>query len=99
MRGKTRSGAGVVPAGAERRLSRRLRRSLTALGGLGATECWIPSASVQAPELSASAGGGSGAVEDDGNERKKFSGAGGGDLAERRWSLRRVELLLAMAFC
>ena len=69
MQGGTRSGAGVVPARAERRLSRRLRRSLTALGGRGATECWILSASVQAPELSASAGGGSGAVEDDGNER------------------------------
>jgi hypothetical protein len=69
MRGGTPSGAGVVPARAERRLSRQLRRSLTALGGLGATACWIPSASVRAPKLSASAGEGSGAVEDDGNER------------------------------
>ncbi len=67
--GGTLSRAEVVPAGAERRLSRRLRRSLTALGGLGATACWSPSASVRAPELSASAGEGSVAVEDDGNER------------------------------
>ena len=69
MQGGTRSGAGVVPARAERCLSRRLRRSLTALGGLGATVCWIPSASVRAPEPSASAGEGSVDVEDDGNER------------------------------
>ena len=99
MRGGFLSRAGVVPARAERRSSRRLRRSLTGLGGLGAAVCWIPSASVRAPKPSASAGEGSVAVEDDGNEGKKFSGAGGGDLAERRWSLRRVEPLLAMAFC
>ena len=99
MRGGFPSGAGVVPARAERRSSRRLRRSLTGLGGLGATECWVPSASVEVPEPSAAAGEGSVAVEDGGNERWKFIGAGGGDLAERRWSLRRDVALLEMAFC
>jgi hypothetical protein len=97
MRGGTLSGAGAVSARAERRLSRRLRRSLSALGGLGATACWVPTASVRAPKPSASAGEGAVAVEDDGNERKNCSGAGGGDLAERRWSLRRVVPLFVMA--
>jgi hypothetical protein len=97
MRGGALSGAGAVPARAERRLSRRLRRSLSDLGGLGAAACWVPSASVRAPEPSAFAGEGAVAVEDDGNERKNCSGGGGGDLAERRWSLRRVALLFAMA--
>ncbi len=96
MRGDALSGAGAVPTRAERRLSRRLRRSLSDLGGLGAA-CWVPSTSVRAPEPSASAGKSAVAVEDDGNDWKNCSGRGGGDLAERRWSLRRVALLLAMA--
>ncbi len=97
MRGGALSGAGAVPAIAELRLSRRLRRSLSALGGLRGAACWVPSTSVGAPEPSASVGEGAVAVEDDGNERKNCSGGGGGDLAERRWSLRRAVLLLAMA--
>ena len=69
MREGILSRAGVVLARTERRASRRLRRSLTGLGGLGATVCWVPSASVEVPEPGAAAGEGSAAVEDDGNER------------------------------
>ena len=69
MRGGILSRAGVVLARAERRASRRLRRSLTGLGGLGATASWIPSASVEVTEPGAAAGEGSRAVEDVGNER------------------------------
>jgi hypothetical protein len=69
MRGVTVSEAGAVPARAGRRLSRRLRRSLCALCGLGAAAGWIPSASVQSPKPSASDGEGFVAVEGDGNER------------------------------
>ncbi len=97
MRGGALSGAGAVPERAERRWSRQLRRSLSDLGGFGATACWVPSASERAPQPSASAGEGAVAVEDDGNERKNCSGGGGGDSAERRWSLRRVVPLFAMA--
>ncbi len=68
MRGRILSRAGEAPAGAERRSSRRLRRSLTGLGGLGATVCWTPSASVEVPEPGAAAGEGSVAVEDGWNE-------------------------------
>ncbi len=69
MRGGFLSRAGVVPDRAERRSSRRLRRSLAGLGGLGATVCWLPSAAVEVPESSAAEGEGSVPVEDDGNER------------------------------
>jgi hypothetical protein len=69
MRGEILSGAGVVLARTERRASRRLRRSLAGLGGLGAAVCWISSASVEVPEPGAAAGEGSAAVEDDGRQR------------------------------
>jgi hypothetical protein len=69
MRGRIPSKAGAVPARAERRSSGRLRRSLTGLGGLGATVYWVPSASVEVPEPGAAAGEGSGAVEGGRNER------------------------------
>ncbi len=50
------SSAEAVPARVERRLSRRLRRSLSDLGALGGAASWIWSASVQAPVPGTAAG-------------------------------------------
>jgi len=69
MRERTLSWAGVVPARTERRASRRLRRSLAVLGGLGAAVCWVSSASVEMPGPGGSAGEVAAAVEDGGRQR------------------------------
>jgi hypothetical protein len=69
VQGEVLSRAGVVPARAERRASRRLRRSFAVLGGFSAAVVWGASASEGVPGPGGSAGEVAAAVEDGGRQR------------------------------